>query len=96
MWRIAAHSRTDDIFSDCCCGTATASDSTAPILTDLQQFDLLRDGRFPPPWSIEDHNNACFIVRDNNGQALGYFYFDEPNGRMMSLTRSRSFPCSTL
>ena len=28
--------------------------------------------RFPPPWTIED-NNACFIVRDNNGQALGYF-----------------------
>jgi len=68
MWRIAAHSRTDDIFSVCCCRTATASDSTAPILTDLQQFDLLRDGSFPPPWSIEDHNNACFIVKDATGE----------------------------
>jgi hypothetical protein len=29
--------------------------------------------RFPPPWTIEEHNAACFIVRDNNGQALGYF-----------------------
>jgi hypothetical protein len=25
--------------------------------------------RFPPPWDIED-NGACFIVRDNNAQAL--------------------------
>jgi hypothetical protein len=23
--------------------------------------------RFPPPWVIEDHNNACFIVKDANG-----------------------------
>ena len=20
--------------------------------------------RFPPPWTVEEHNNACFIVRD--------------------------------
>jgi hypothetical protein len=34
---------------------------------------------FPPPWTVEEHNNACFVVRDKNGQALGYFYFeDEP------------------
>jgi len=19
--------------------------------------------RFPPPWTVEDHNDACFIVR---------------------------------
>jgi hypothetical protein len=24
-------------------------------------------------WSIEKHNDACFIVRDGTGQALGYF-----------------------
>jgi len=23
--------------------------------------------RFPPPWTIEENNNACFIVRDNTG-----------------------------
>jgi hypothetical protein len=28
---------------------------------------------FPPPWIIEEHNDACFIVKDANGQALGYF-----------------------
>ena len=27
----------------------------------------------PPPCIVEEHNNACFIVRDAAGQALGYF-----------------------
>jgi hypothetical protein len=34
--------------------------------------------RFPPPWTIDD---ACFIVRDATGQALGYFYFEDEAGR---------------
>jgi hypothetical protein len=37
--------------------------------------------RFPPPWTIDEANAACFIVRDKNGQALGYFYFEEEPGR---------------
>jgi hypothetical protein len=38
--------------------------------------------RFRPPWIVEQHNNACFIVKDATGQALGYFYFeDEPGWR---------------
>jgi hypothetical protein len=37
--------------------------------------------RFPPPWSVEEYNDACFIVRDHNGQALGYVYFEEEPGR---------------
>jgi len=37
--------------------------------------------RFPPPWTIDEANDACFIVRDRNGQALGYFYFKEEPGR---------------
>ena len=37
--------------------------------------------RFPLPWTIEENNNACFIVRDNSGQALGYFYFENEPGR---------------
>jgi hypothetical protein len=37
---------------------------------------------FPPPWSIDEANDARSIVRDNNGQPLGYFYFeDEPQRR---------------
>jgi len=34
----------------------------------------------PPPWSVEE-TNACFIVRDANGQALAYVYFEEEPGR---------------
>jgi hypothetical protein len=37
--------------------------------------------RFPPPWTIAEANNACFIVRDGTGQALGYFYFEDGPGR---------------
>ena len=37
--------------------------------------------RFPPPWTLEENNNACFIVRDKNGQALAYFYFEDAPGR---------------
>jgi hypothetical protein len=36
--------------------------------------------RFPPPWSVEE-TDACFIVRDHNGQALTYVYFEEEPGR---------------
>jgi len=31
--------------------------------------------RFPPPWSVEELD-ACFVVRDHNGQALAYIYYD--------------------
>ena len=37
--------------------------------------------RFPPPWTVEDKNDACFIVRDANGQALAYVYYEEEPGR---------------
>jgi hypothetical protein len=36
--------------------------------------------RFPPPWTIEELNDACFVVRDNNGQALVYIYYEEEPG----------------
>jgi hypothetical protein len=31
---------------------------------------------FPPPWKADD-NGACFIVKDRNGQALAYVYYEE-------------------
>jgi hypothetical protein len=37
--------------------------------------------RFPPPWTVDEYNDACFIVRDHNGQALAYLYFEEKPGR---------------
>jgi hypothetical protein len=36
--------------------------------------------RFPPPWTIEKLD-AAFVVKDANGQKLGYFYFEEEPGR---------------
>jgi hypothetical protein len=35
--------------------------------------------RFPAPWSVEEQP-ACFVVRDHNGQALAYVYFEEEPG----------------
>jgi hypothetical protein len=29
----------------------------------------LTDRRFPPPWIVEEQQ-ACFVVRDHDGQAL--------------------------
>ena len=37
--------------------------------------------RFPPPWTFEDYNDACFIVKDKNGHALAYVYYEEEPGR---------------
>jgi hypothetical protein len=41
-------------------------------------------GEVPPLWTIEENNGARFIVRDKNGQALGYFYFEDEPGRLGS------------
>ena len=37
--------------------------------------------RFPPPWTIEELNDACFVVTDSAGQKLAYIYFEEEPGR---------------
>jgi endo-1,4-beta-D-glucanase Y len=37
--------------------------------------------RFPAPWAFEDHNDACFIVKDKNGYAVAYVYYEEEPGR---------------
>jgi hypothetical protein len=38
------------------------------------------DRRFPPPWSAEE-TDACFIVRDANGQQLAYVAWAPRGGR---------------
>jgi hypothetical protein len=35
---------------------------------------------FPSPWPVEEQS-ACFVVRDHNGQALAYVYFEDEPGR---------------
>jgi hypothetical protein len=37
--------------------------------------------RFPVPSTFEDHNNACFIVKDSNGVNVAYVYYEEERGR---------------
>jgi hypothetical protein len=46
---------------------------------------------FPPPWTVDELAD-CFIVRDDNGQALGYFYFDgEPHRLSLLKTQTRQY-----
>ncbi len=52
--------------------------------SQYQQFPKVcqsRQRRFLPPWTVDEHNKACFIVNDATGQALGYFYFEDEPGR---------------
>jgi K+/H+ antiporter YhaU regulatory subunit KhtT len=44
--------------------------------------------RFPPPWRVEAHpGGESLIVRDANGQALAYVYFEDEPTRQMSMKR---------
>ncbi len=48
---------------------------------------------FPPPWSA-DETDACYIVRDHNGQALAYVYYEQEPGRRAAaklLTRDEAW-----
>ena len=48
---------------------------------------MVEPHRFPPPWSVEEPDPKlarqwCYIVRDADGHALAYVYFeDEPSRR---------------
>jgi hypothetical protein len=42
---------------------------------------LVMARHFPPPWDIEEYDQHCFIVRDNNRQALAYVYYEKEAGR---------------
>jgi hypothetical protein len=45
----------------------------------------MTERRVPPPWSVDDPETKlgqeCFIVRDANGHALAYVYFEDEPGR---------------
>jgi hypothetical protein len=34
------------------------------------------DRRFPPRWTFEEANGACLVVKDANGFAVSYVYFE--------------------
>jgi hypothetical protein len=57
---------------------------TAPetLSSDAAHYDrVMPERHFPPPWSVEELD-SCFVVKDANGQALAYMYFEkEPRRR---------------
>ena len=36
--------------------------------------------RFPPPWTVQELD-ACFVVKDGNGQKVAFVYFEDDPGR---------------
>jgi hypothetical protein len=38
---------------------------------------------------LEEANNACFIVKDANGVAVSYVYFEDDPGRRAAANRVR-------
>jgi hypothetical protein len=42
--------------------------------------NIMTRRRFLPPWSVEELD-ACFVVRDHNGQKLAYVYYEDEPGR---------------
>ena len=57
---------------------------------------LPQQRRFPPPWSIEQQD-ACFCMRDDNGQQLAYVYFEmsRGDGRLRFLQGGHVEKCKT-
>jgi hypothetical protein len=43
---------------------------------------------FPPPWTVEELD-ACFVVRDANGQALAYAYCEEAAAKFLTRDEAR-------
>jgi hypothetical protein len=39
---------------------------------------------FTPPWKIDEATES-FCIRDRNGQALAYVYFEDESGRRMAM-----------
>ena len=44
----------------------------------------MRGRPFPPPWTAEELNDACLVVKDTAGQKLAYVYYEEEPGRRSS------------
>jgi hypothetical protein len=44
--------------------------------------------RFPPPWTVEELD-ACFVVRDVNGEVLAYVYCEEAAAKLLTRDEAR-------
>ena len=44
--------------------------------------------RFPAPWTVEELD-ACFVVIDDAGQKLAYYYEEEPGRRAVTKLMTR-------
>jgi hypothetical protein len=51
------------------------------MLRRLPELKKMLPRRFPPTWTVEEPS-ACFVLRDHNGQALAYVYFEERPGKL--------------
>ena len=53
-------------------------------LDEMKRVSMPSPRRLPPPLALDEMNNACFIVRDKNGQALGYSRTSQETARKRS------------
>jgi hypothetical protein len=44
---------------------------------------MIESLRFPPPWSVEELD-ACFVIRDHNGQKLALVYLKNELGSALT------------
>jgi hypothetical protein len=44
--------------------------------------------RFLPPWTVEELE-ACFVLRDANGEVLAYVYCEEAAAKLLSRDEAR-------
>jgi hypothetical protein len=66
-------------------GTYGGQGKAAGFLDGFAANPQITTRRFPPPWSVEELE-ACFVVRDHNGQQLAYVYFEDEPGRRSAAT----------
>jgi hypothetical protein len=40
--------------------------------------------RFPPPWTIEELDDAGFVIKDSTGQKLAHVYYEDELAKLLS------------
>jgi hypothetical protein len=57
------------------CAVTLFSTAYIFVQTSARIENQMPGRRFPAPWSSEEHASH-FVVRDNNGQAVAYVYYE--------------------